>query len=126
VLASADVQRFQRTAVAAMSAGGIARLFGLRIGDRRAAAMLVLHDAWAAYHYIAGFDPALGAVSPGTILIAHAIDRAHDDGLAEFDFLRGAEPYKYRFGARDRWNRARTLGPTRVRTAHCNTVRIES
>lgn len=109
VLASADVQAFQRDAVTALSKAGIARLYGLLIGERRCAAMLVLRDAWAAYHYIGGFDPDLAAVSPGTILIAHAIDRARDEGLFEFDFLRGGEAYKYRFGARDRFNGGRRL-----------------
>ena len=27
------------------------------------------------------------------------------NGARTFDFLRGAEPYKYRFGAVDRWDR---------------------
>jgi CelD/BcsL family acetyltransferase involved in cellulose biosynthesis/glycosyltransferase involved in cell wall biosynthesis len=114
VLASPDVQAFQRDAVAALSAAGIARVYGLRVGGRRCAAMLVLRDAWAAYHYIGGFDPEVRAISPGTILIAHAIDRAREEGLAEFDFLRGAEPYKYRFGARDRFNWGRRLATSRV------------
>lgn len=104
VLARPEVQQHQREAVAALTTSGIARIYGLRVGDRRAAAMLVLRDAWAAYYYIGGFDPELAALSPGTILIAHAIDRAHADGLSELDFLRGREDYKYRFGARDRFN----------------------
>jgi CelD/BcsL family acetyltransferase involved in cellulose biosynthesis len=108
-LASPEVQRFQRSAIPAMTASGLARLYGLRIGERRAAAMLVLCDGWAAYYYIGGFDPELADVSPGTILIAHAMERARDEGLAELDFLRGAEPYKYRFGAIDRRLRARRL-----------------
>lgn len=37
----------------------------------------------------------------GTVLIAHAIERASDVGARTFDFLRGPEPYKYRFGAKD-------------------------
>ncbi len=114
VLASPEVQRFQREAVTTLAASGIARIYGLRVGDRPAAAMLVLRDAWAAYYYIGGFDPELAAFSPGTVLIAHAIDRSHADGLCEFDFLRGREEYKYRFGARDRFNRGLRLKSSRA------------
>jgi CelD/BcsL family acetyltransferase involved in cellulose biosynthesis len=35
-------------------------------------------------------------------LLAHAIRSACDDGVHEFDFLRGHEPYKYRFATEDR------------------------
>ena len=49
-----------------------------------------------------GLDPAaFAALSPGVVLTAAAIERAIDLGRAEFDFLRGDEEYKYRFGAID-------------------------
>jgi hypothetical protein len=71
--------------------------------------MLVLEDACAAYCYIGGFEPDLAVFSPGTLLLAHAIDAAIAAGRLEVDFLRGAEPYKYRFGARDRCNVCRVV-----------------
>ena len=40
-----------------------------------------------------------------TLLIAHALEDAVSRGDSEFDFLRGNEPYKYRWGAVDRFNR---------------------
>ena len=47
----------------------------------------------------------------GTVLVAHAMQAAHAEGCRVFDFLRGPEPYKYRFGATDRddttWVRGR-------------------
>ena len=36
-----------------------------------------------------------------SVLVLHALERAADDGAHAFDFLRGSEPYKYRFGACD-------------------------
>jgi CelD/BcsL family acetyltransferase involved in cellulose biosynthesis len=54
------------------------------------------------YYYIGGFDPRFAALGPGTLLIAHAIEQARLEGAAAFDFLRGAEPYKYRWGAASR------------------------
>ena len=43
-------------------------------------------------------DPGFGA---GIVLTGYLIERAIEDGRDEFDFLRGDERYKYRFGAQD-------------------------
>jgi CelD/BcsL family acetyltransferase involved in cellulose biosynthesis len=55
-----------------------------------------------AYYYLGGFDPEAAKVSPGTLVVAHAIEEAIREGACEFDFLRGQEPYKYKWGAHDR------------------------
>jgi CelD/BcsL family acetyltransferase involved in cellulose biosynthesis len=60
-----------------------------------------LHRGRASY-YFGGFDPQFAFESPGTILIGHAMRSAAAEGAHIFDFLRGAEPYKYAWGARDR------------------------
>jgi CelD/BcsL family acetyltransferase involved in cellulose biosynthesis/glycosyltransferase involved in cell wall biosynthesis len=109
VLSTAQVRTFMHDAVGALARAGRAKVLVLHIDARPAAAMLLLHDASSAYYYIGGFEPALRDVSPGTLLIAHAINSARHAGFAEFDFLRGNEAYKYRFGARDRFNHARHL-----------------
>ncbi len=54
------------------------------------------------YDYITAFDPELAALGLGTVLIGCAIEAAVEEGAREFDFLRGREDYKYRWGARDR------------------------
>lgn len=51
--------------------------------------------------YLTGFSPTAAHFSPGTLLLAHALSWSIERGLRRFDFLRGAEPYKYRFGAKD-------------------------
>ncbi len=51
----------------------------------------------ACYYYQAGFDPAKGSISPGTLLVAATIRRAIAEGKQTFDFLRGDEPYKKRW-----------------------------
>jgi CelD/BcsL family acetyltransferase involved in cellulose biosynthesis len=61
------------------------------------------------YAYLCGFDPDFDYESPGTILIAHAIEQAVRQRDAEFHFLRGGEQYKYRWGAVDRWNQHRVI-----------------
>jgi CelD/BcsL family acetyltransferase involved in cellulose biosynthesis len=56
------------------------------------------------YYYQTGWEPSLANLSLGTALVDEAIRQARSLGLKTFDFLRGAEPYKYRFGAVDRFD----------------------
>ncbi len=52
--------------------------------------------------YNSGYDPdRFGYLSPGVILTAYHIEDSIKKNRAVFDFLRGDEEYKYRFGARD-------------------------
>jgi CelD/BcsL family acetyltransferase involved in cellulose biosynthesis len=60
-------------------------------------------DAFAAYQ--SGWDRAYARHGLGNVLVLHALALAAGQGARTFDFLRGTEPYKYRFGARDRWDR---------------------
>jgi CelD/BcsL family acetyltransferase involved in cellulose biosynthesis len=57
-------------------------------------------DTYAAYN--AGYHPDYAHLSAGIILFADRIHNAIDRRFTAFDFLRGNEPYKYRFGASDR------------------------
>lgn len=61
------------------------------------------------YAYLSGFDPAYSKYSPGQLLFSHAINKCIQEGLTEFDFLRGAETYKNRWNTMARWNRQATL-----------------
>ena len=50
--------------------------------------------------YNSGFNPLLaGDLSPGWVLLAYLIEEAIGLGRKRFDFLRGDEDYKFRFGA---------------------------
>ncbi|MFD0277508.1 GNAT family N-acetyltransferase [Kitasatospora sp. NPDC127111] len=53
-------------------------------------------------YYQIGWDQTWAPLRLGTAVIAAAIRAAADQGLTTFDFLRGTEPYKYRFDAVDR------------------------
>ncbi|WP_051778056.1 GNAT family N-acetyltransferase [Kitasatospora phosalacinea] len=64
-------------------------LYGFRWADRFA-------------YYQTGWDPRWAAESLGTALVDAAIRSCAAEGVRTFDFLRGREPYKYRFGAVDR------------------------
>jgi CelD/BcsL family acetyltransferase involved in cellulose biosynthesis len=52
--------------------------------------------------YNSGFDPIkFRHLSPGIVVTARSIEHAISLGRDKFDFLRGDEDYKYRFGAQD-------------------------
>lgn len=52
-------------------------------------------------YYQLGWDQSWAELSLGTVLLAEAIEYVSGRGGAIFDFLRGAERFKYRFGAVD-------------------------
>ncbi|HQF70856.1 MAG TPA: GNAT family N-acetyltransferase [Promineifilum sp.] len=92
---------FHEVARAAQTAGTLQLLF-CGIEDRTAAALFNFDYRNRIWVYNSGLDPsAFAALSPGVVLTAAAIERAVALGRAEFDFLRGDEEYKYRFGAVD-------------------------
>jgi glycosyltransferase involved in cell wall biosynthesis/CelD/BcsL family acetyltransferase involved in cellulose biosynthesis len=80
----------------------------VRFGDDLAAVAIGLSDRDCIRYYLGGFDPRYRQRSAGTLAIAALIEEAARRGARTFDLLRGAEPYKYRFGAVDRtqlWRR---------------------
>jgi len=57
-------------------------------------------STYAAYN--SGYHPAYAELSAGIVLFAERIRTAIARGFTAFDFMRGNESYKYRFGATDR------------------------
>ncbi len=115
VLCDARVKAFHESALPGLVAAGLARLYALRIGEVIAAAYYGFIHNGSAYGYLTGIDPTFAHESPGTLLLAHAMEEAIREGTREFDFLRGGEAYKYGWGAQDRWNQRRAF---RRRHAH--------
>ena len=104
VLRGGGVLDWHREAAPHLLAAGLLRALSLRIAGRVVAVLHVLADAPAVpdrrwYYYLGGFDPDAASLSPGTLLVGHAIEQAQAEGAAGFDFLRGSEPYKQRWGA---------------------------
>ena len=89
---------------------GIFRLHELHVGGMPAAATVSLNGGgqWGLYN--SSFDPMLGSLAPGVVMIHLLIERAAEEGCHTFDLLRGDEPYKYRFGAQDRRLERLTIG----------------
>jgi CelD/BcsL family acetyltransferase involved in cellulose biosynthesis/glycosyltransferase involved in cell wall biosynthesis len=111
VLRDPTVRRFHLDAARALAASGRLRGYRLVVGDRVAAVWHGFEDRRRLYYYLGGFDPAFRAASPGAVLLAHAIEEAVRRGVRELDLLRGREPYKYAWGAVDRWALRRVLAP---------------
>ncbi|MCA1832454.1 MAG: GNAT family N-acetyltransferase [Actinomycetota bacterium] len=54
---------------------------------------------WSLYNM--SYDHSMPELSPGMVLVGETVRLAAEEGCLTFDFLRGREPYKYRFGAID-------------------------
>ena len=118
VLDDRSVLAWHREAAGLLQDAGLLRLHGLRRDGEFIAVLYCLMDLAPAherrcYYYLGGFDPRLRTLSPGTLLIGHAIEQAIIEGAAAFDFLRGGEPYKYRWGAVNEPSYTLRVGPER-------------
>lgn len=102
-------QAFHRQVARGMLDAGVLRMYGARLDDRFIAVFYGFAHHQTGYYYLSGYDPSLEKLSPGTVIVAHAIHQAVRDGASTFDFLRGAEDYKYAWGAKDRLNKRRRL-----------------
>lgn len=109
VCADPVARRFHLTAAERMLDSGMLRLYLLQIGNSAVAAYYGFTAKRIAYAYLSGFHPDFAELSPGTQIVAHAIEEAIREGAREFHFLRGGETYKYAWGAIDRPNTTRIL-----------------
>jgi CelD/BcsL family acetyltransferase involved in cellulose biosynthesis len=76
---------------------GLLHLAVLRLDGRAIAFEIDLLGGGALHSLKAGFDPAYGRFSPGHILALEAIDAALPRGVASYELLGDAEPYKLRW-----------------------------
>jgi CelD/BcsL family acetyltransferase involved in cellulose biosynthesis len=107
VFADPRVGTFHMQALPQLMQAGVARMFGLCIDGHWAAVYYGCQHRRRAFEYLMGFDPAFAFESPGTLIVAHALQEALREGAQEFHFLRGEESYKYRWGAEPRVNQRR-------------------
>lgn len=103
--AAAKMRAFHEDAARALLAGRLLRLHTLSLDGDIKAALYCFQKGATCYYYLGGFAAELSRLSPGTVLTARALRHAlENDAATEFDFLRGNEPYKYAWGAVDRFN----------------------
>lgn len=111
VLQGNAVALFHRAVARGFASRGWLRFWTLCSGPALAAIIYAFVCRGRAYFYLSGFDPALARVGPGTILIARTIESLITEGARELDFLRGAEAYKFAWGARGRRSANVTFAP---------------
>jgi CelD/BcsL family acetyltransferase involved in cellulose biosynthesis len=77
------------------------KLFFLEIEGERVATMLCFDYENQFYLYNSGYDPSkFAGLSLGSVLTAYTIKHAIELGRNRYDFLRGDEEYKFRYGAK--------------------------
>jgi CelD/BcsL family acetyltransferase involved in cellulose biosynthesis len=81
--------------------GGLLHIAQVRCGQRLIYAALAFDDGRTCYLYNAGMDPDAADLSPGVTGTALYLRNRLEAGRRRFDFLRGAEEYKYEWGAQD-------------------------
>lgn len=92
-----------RAAIRAAFEHGWLWLAFLEIDGIKAAAGLNFDYKNRLWGYNSGVDDQFMELSPGWVLLAYTLQWAAEHGRAEFDFMRGDEQYKYRFGAVNRY-----------------------
>jgi CelD/BcsL family acetyltransferase involved in cellulose biosynthesis len=86
---------------AAYKAGWLQLAF-IEVNGEKAAGYLnfdYMNHIWV---YNSGLDFRFGELSPGWVLLGYLLEWANEHKRQYFDFMRGDEQYKYRFGAIDR------------------------
>jgi CelD/BcsL family acetyltransferase involved in cellulose biosynthesis len=102
VLATPRRQKFHRAVCNAFFKRDRLRLWTLRCNDAAVCVLLNYFHEGKYYFFIGGFAPEFARWSVGTCLFSKVLQRAIEEGATEFDFLKGEEEYKYRFGAQNR------------------------
>jgi CelD/BcsL family acetyltransferase involved in cellulose biosynthesis len=95
-----DVMRTQmRTSVHAAFEAGWLQLAFLEVDGKKAAGYLNFDYGDRIWVYNSGLDFNYKDLSPGWVLLGYLLQWANEHGRSEFDFMRGDEDYKYKFGA---------------------------
>jgi CelD/BcsL family acetyltransferase involved in cellulose biosynthesis len=98
-LEDAKFRAFIREVIPRVAENGLAWMDVITNGkDAVGAAMNLVHGD-RVYYYMGGFDEKYSDLHPGTVLFADVIKRSIATGYLSYDFLRGQEAYKFRWGA---------------------------
>ena len=89
--------QFQTSMQAAFQAGWLQLAF-LEVGGQKAAGYLNFDYAGHIWVYNSGLNFNFRELSPGWVLLGDLLQWANENKRISFDFMRGDEDYKYRFG----------------------------
>ncbi|GAB4431523.1 MAG: hypothetical protein Kow0031_12640 [Anaerolineae bacterium] len=91
---------FFKDVVQKLAESGWLKLYFIELNGVKAATMLCFDYNNEFLLYNSGFDPEqFWNLSPGNVLTSYTIQHAIELGRSRYDFLRGDEEYKFRFGA---------------------------
>ena len=93
----------QRAAIHAAFRAGWLQLAFIEINGVKAAGYLNFDYAGTIWVYNSGLNFDYREFSPGWVLLGYLLKWANENRRTAFDFMRGNEDYKYRFGAVDRF-----------------------
>lgn len=88
---------FHQAASARFFESDILRLFFIRVEDKPSAMLYCFEYGGELMYFQAGFDPHYEKQSIGLVLMGKCIQYTFEHGLTRFDFMRGAEDYKFKW-----------------------------
>jgi CelD/BcsL family acetyltransferase involved in cellulose biosynthesis len=94
-------EAFFRAIAERMAQEHLFRLGILDLDDKPVAAILYFEYNDVVYLYNSGYDPHYGSMGVGLISKILCIKDCTEKGMKKFDFLKGAEVYKYRLGGKE-------------------------
>jgi CelD/BcsL family acetyltransferase involved in cellulose biosynthesis len=106
---TAQMQAQMETIAKAAFDGGWLQMFFLKAGDKRIAGYMNFDFDNCIWAYNAGFDNEYAELSPGWLMMGEMMRWSTEHGRKMFDFMRGDEEYKYRFGGTNRFVQRVTL-----------------
>lgn len=99
-----EAARFEREISEVLSAAGMYQLYVLYADKKPAAGILAYVRNNRCYVERFAHSPEFHKYSVGTVLLAMAIEHAIAKGWTEFDLMRGAEDYKFRWNGQSKHN----------------------
>ena len=94
-------EAFFRAIAERMARVDLLRIGILELEDNPVAAIIYFEYNHVVYLYNSGYDPRYGSLGVGLISKILCIKDSAEKGIKRFDFLKGAEVYKYRLGGRE-------------------------
>lgn len=85
---------------------GWLRLTRLDVGGEIGAVLYAFAYGGKIFFYNSAFDPRWARYSPGSVLLGCCVEKAFDEGVEEFDFLRGSSAYKQDWTSLMRYDRS--------------------
>ncbi len=95
---TAEMEAFFRRLAVAMQQASLLRFGHLRLGGRVVASIMCFDYNGTRYLYNSGYDLEYSSLSVGLLSKVYSIKDSIERGLVRYDYLKGAEIYKYHLG----------------------------